>query len=187
MYKSGKWLDQKYTEVKIMNIRKCLLCLTFTLLIILFVSAFAFGQEMSASWGRNVADMKFMNIPPLPTCARGSVQSGDPSKGPAIIFLRTAVGCVIPWHWHTAAERVAFVYGTARIEMKGNDAMTLRPGGFVTLMSKHPHQFTCKTGPCQLYVYPDAAFDLHYVDVRGNEITPDEALKAVGETGVVIR
>jgi hypothetical protein len=33
-----------------------------------------------------------------------------------------------------------------------------------------------------LYVFSDAAFDMHYLDGEGKEISPDEALKKVGET-----
>jgi len=163
-----------------MNIRKCLLCITFTLLMILCVSAFAFGQEMG-SMGHNASAMKFTWIPPLPTCARGSVQWGDPATGPSIIFARINAGCVIPWHWHTAPERVVFVSGTARIDMKDAKSVTLTSGGFAMLAAQHPHQFTCKAGPCQIYVYPDGAFDLHYVDKKGSEMTPAAANKAVGQ------
>jgi len=45
------------------------------------------------------------------------------------------------------------------------------------LTSKHVHQFTCVTA-CKLFLAIDAAFDIHYVDASGNEISPDDALKA---------
>jgi hypothetical protein len=44
--------------------------------------------------------------------------------------------------------------------------------------SKHVHRFTC-TQACTLYVYSDAAFDIHYVDDQGKEIPSEEALKKV--------
>jgi mannose-6-phosphate isomerase-like protein (cupin superfamily) len=150
----------------------------FTSSLILFISAFAFGQEMSG--GRNVAGMKLTPIPPLPTCAVGSVQNGDPGKGPSIIFAKIQAGCVIPWHWHTPSEHLMFVSGVARVDMKDGKPLTLRSGGFAMLASKHVHQFTCQQA-CQFYVYSDAAFDLHYVDKQGNEIQPPDALKAVRE------
>ena len=163
-----------------MNIRKSLLCLTFSLLMILSVSAFAFGQEMvGASGGRNVAAMKLTTIPPLPTCARGSVQNGDPSMGPTIIFARLTAGCVIPWHWHTPNEHIMIVSGTARLDMRKSKPLILTSGGFAMVGSRHEHQFTCQTGPCQFYVYSDTSFDLYYVDDKGHVIKPDEAMKAV--------
>src|SRR5262249_7501128 len=47
------------------------------------------------------------------------------------------------------------------------------------------HVFTMKPGDtipwqaCSIYIYSDVAFDLHYVNAQGNEISADEALKAV--------
>jgi hypothetical protein len=46
--------------------------------------------------------------------------------------------------------------------------------------SHHAHEFRSTTA-CTLYVYSDAAFDMHYVDADGKEISPEEALKAVKE------
>ncbi len=128
------------------------------------------------------ATSKFVNQPGLPACATLSVQRGDPSKGPAVILLKTATGCVIPWHWHTANEPVVMVSGRAKTEMKDGAPVTLRPGDFIFLPGKHAHQFTC-TAACLLFVMPDAAFDIHYVDSSGKEISSDEAIKAPAAKG----
>jgi quercetin dioxygenase-like cupin family protein len=119
-------------------------------------------------------------IPPLPTCALGAVLNGDPSKGASIIFAKISTGCIVPWHWHTPNEHLMIVSGVARIDMKDGKPLTLRAGGFAKLASQNIHQFTCQQA-CQFYVYSDAAFDLHYVDKQGKEITPAEAMKAVGQ------
>ena len=153
---------------------------SFLLVVISLVFAgAAFGQM--GSFGHNVADMKFTTIPPLPTCATGSVQNGDPSSGPSFIHARAQSGCTIPWHWHTPNEHLVIVSGVARIDMKDAKSVILRPGGFAKLESKHVHKFHC-VSTCQFYVYSDMAFDLHYVDKAGTEITPADALKAVKET-----
>ena len=131
--------------------------------------------------GRNIMDMKFVTVPGLPTCAPGSVQSGDPTKGPFIVLGKLAAGCSVPWHWHTANEHLMMVGGEARIEVKDGNPFTLRTGGFALMPSRHIHQARCVT-PCTLYVYSDAAFDIHYVDAQGKEISPDAALKTVRET-----
>ncbi len=157
-----------------MNI-KVKFCL-FSLLSIVFVSAYAQGQEMGGA--RNVAAMKLTTIPPLPTCARGSVQSGDPSKGESIIFAKINTGCTIPWHWHTPDEHVMVISGTVRMAMKDAKTVTLTAGGFALMPSKHIHQFNCIQS-CQIYVYSNSAFDLHYVNKKGDEITPAAAMKAV--------
>jgi mannose-6-phosphate isomerase-like protein (cupin superfamily) len=164
-----------------MNIQARFCLLTIALSMVLFISASACAQEMAGMpSGRNVSMMKLTHIPPLPTCATGSVQSGDPSKGPSVIFAKSATGCTIPWHWHTPNEHVMIVSGVARFDMKDGKPLTLRAGGFALMTSQHVHQFHCMQA-CQIYIYSDAAFDIHYVNKQGTEIQPDEAMKAVKE------
>lgn len=141
----------------------------------------AHGQVAAgASAARNMAEMKFATVPGLPTCTTGSVQTGDPAKEPFIILIKMATGCSIPWHWHTAGENLMIVSGTGRIEMKDGPSLTLRAGGFALLPSRHVHQFLCKN-KCTFFFYSDGAFDIHYVDAQGTELSPDDALKAVKE------
>jgi len=150
--------------------------------LIFVIPVSAWGQEMAGqSGGRNMADMKFTPLPGLPTCAKGSVQSGDPAKGPSIILGKMETGCSIPWHWHTPSEHLMMVSGAARLEMKDGKPLTLRSGGFELLPSHHQHRLRCERY-CSLYIYSDAAFDIHYVNEQGEEIAPSEALKAVRET-----
>lgn len=129
---------------------------------------------------RNMAEMKFEPIPGLPTCASGSVQTGDPAKGAFIILAKLATGCSLPWHWHTAGENLMIVSGAARVAIKDGPAQTLRAGGYVQLPSRHVHQFMCKD-KCTFFFYSDGAWDIHYVDAQGTEIAPDAALKIVKE------
>ena len=123
------------------------------------------------------ATTKFANFPGIPECFTGAAQQGDPSKGDAVLLLKGKTGCMIPWHWHTALERLMMVSGRAKVEMKDGSPVTLHPGDFVNLASKHPHQFTCQLS-CTLFdVSTGAPFDIHYVDASGNEIPPEQALK----------
>jgi quercetin dioxygenase-like cupin family protein len=161
-----------------MKIKFLFYCL-FAAVCIFFISISAFAQETTSS-GRNVAEMKLTTIPGLPTCVTGSVQSGNPTNAAAIIFAKIPAGCSIPWHWHTPNEHVMIVSGIARVEMKDAKALVLHSGGFALLPSHHVHQFHCQEA-CSIYIYSDVAFDIHYVNAQGNEITPDEALKAVKE------
>lgn len=148
-----------------------------TLSLVLFIPFSAYGQEMSAqAGGRNVAEMKFTSIPGLPTCGTGSVQSGDPAKGPSIILAKMTAGCTIPWHWHSPTEHVMLVSGVAQVEMKDSKPLQLQAGGYAMLPSRHVHQFRCEQA-CLLYVHSDGPFDIHYVDAKGNEIPPADALK----------
>ena len=133
--------------------------------------------------GRNVAQMKLVAFPGLPPCARAAIESGDPTKGPSVLLAKMAAGCTVPWHWHTPNEHLMLVSGVARVQMKGEPPLTLRAGGYALMPAHHVHQFRCVSA-CTMFVYSDTAFDIHYVDARGREITPAAALKAVGETAV---
>lgn len=154
-----------------------------TVSLILFLAHTALATEEGASHpvARNVAEMKFSPTPGFPTCASGSVESGDPATGPSVLLGKLAAGCVVPWHWHTPNETLMIVSGTAEAQPKGGKTVTLRAGGFALMPSRHVHQFRCTTA-CTLFVHSDAALDTHYVDPSGKELSPDEALKAVNET-----
>lgn len=153
--------------------------LWLVVLITFFIAATARAQEMSSS-GRNVPEMKMTTMPAMPGCVLGSVQNGDPTKGSSIIFSKTSSGCLIPWHWHTPTEHVMMVSGVARVEMKDGKSLTLRPGAYAMFPSRHVHQFRCQQA-CQMYIYSDAAFDIHYVNAQGDEIPSADALKAAGK------
>ena len=125
---------------------------------------------------RKLSENKLAAMPGLPSCVTMAVESGDPSKGPSVIVFKATAGCVIPWHWHTPTEQLMIVSGSAKIEMKdGAHSATIGAGGFAMLPGKHHHQFTC-TAACTAFVTSDAAFDIHYVDANGKEISPDVAL-----------
>lgn len=129
---------------------------------------------------RNIAEMKFGPVPPLPTCMSGAVQNGDPAKGAFIVEVKLTTGCSIPWHWHTAGEYLMIVSGSGLMEMKGSQPKTVRAGSYVELPPHHIHQFRCKNN-CTFFFYSDGAWDIHYVDAQETEIAPDVALKAVKE------
>jgi mannose-6-phosphate isomerase-like protein (cupin superfamily) len=148
-----------------------------TFSMILSISTAIRAQEKTSKPVQNVSEMTFTNVPGLPTCTVGSVQNGDPAKGPSIVFAKMEAGCVIPWHWHTSSEHLMMVSGVARIEMKDGKPLTLESGGFALMPSRHVHQFRCEQA-CSLYIYSDAAFDIHYVDAQGSEISAEDALKA---------
>jgi quercetin dioxygenase-like cupin family protein len=141
-------------------------------------------EPMDKPGVRNPSDMKLGPIPALPTCVTGSPQLGDPMTAQFIMYLKVNAGCEIPWHWHSAGEHLMLVSGTARTGMRdgGNtQTATVKPGGFVVLPPKHVHQVKCDKG-CELYLYSDGKFDIHYVDPKGNEISPEDAVKTVKET-----
>jgi quercetin dioxygenase-like cupin family protein len=123
------------------------------------------------------ASSKFVNFPGLPTCLMGSVQNGDPSKEASVILAKAPAGCVVPWHWHTASEQLMIVSGSAKVAMKDGQPASVHSGDYLALPEKQPHQFTC-VAACTFFIVPSGAFDIHYIDKDGKEISPDEALKS---------
>jgi quercetin dioxygenase-like cupin family protein len=123
------------------------------------------------------ATTKFTNFPGLPACMLGSAQNGDPSKGASVILAKTSAGCLVPWHWHTPTEQLMLVSGSMKVEMKDGSPVTLHAGDYLSLPSKHVHQAICPVA-CTLFVSSDKAFDIHYVDKDGKEISAEEALKS---------
>jgi len=123
------------------------------------------------------ATSKFVNFPGLPTCMTGSVQNGDPTKGASVILAKFNAGCTVPWHWHTADEQLTMVSGTAKASMKDGPPVLLKSGDYLELPGKQAHQFTC-VAACTSFIVPSGAFDIHYVNKDGKEISPDVALKS---------
>ncbi|PYR55867.1 MAG: hypothetical protein DMF91_23315 [Acidobacteria bacterium] len=138
--------------------------------------AMAAAQGSNTPIAQNSAPDKFQNIPNVPDCLTAAVQQGDPGKGTSILLIKGTAGCKASWHWHTPNEQVMMVSGTGRIEMKGQEPVLLRAGGFAAAPSKHVHQFTCVGRGCEFFLHSDAPFDIHYVDQSGKEIPPEQAL-----------
>ena len=122
------------------------------------------------------ATSKFVNFPGLPKCMTGSVQNGDPTKGASVILAKFSAGCTVPWHWHSVDEQLMVVSGSAKVSMKDGQPTAVHGGDYLSLPGKNTHQFTCISA-CTLFINPSGAFDIHYVDKDGKEISPDEALK----------
>jgi len=121
--------------------------------------------------------LKFATVPGLPACTKAAPLKGDPTKGPAVLLAKSAAGCRVPWHWHTAGEQIMVVGGAGTIEMKDGKPLRLQSGAYASLPGHHVHRVTC-TSACTLFVTSDAAFDIHYVDEAGTEIPQEQALKA---------
>jgi glyoxylate utilization-related uncharacterized protein len=86
----------------------------------------------------------------------------------------------VPWHIHSANAQVLFVSGTFQLTMKGQQAQILSQGSYAYVPAKHQHEESCLDG-CTYYIIREGAADVHYVDARGKEISPEVALAAVRE------
>jgi quercetin dioxygenase-like cupin family protein len=127
-----------------------------------------------------LSSTKFINLPMLPACMTISAQRGDPMKDAAVLLLKFTSGCVVPWHWHTANENLMMVSGKAKGEMKPGGAHMLTAGDYLFMAGKQVHQFTCISS-CLVFDVIDGAFDIHYVNADGKEMTPEEALKPMAK------
>jgi quercetin dioxygenase-like cupin family protein len=137
------------------------------------------GPE-AAPVARNMADLKLAIVPGMPACFKGAVESGNPATGPGIILAKMTKGCKIPWHWHTAGTSLTVVNGKGRMEVTNLKSEILKAGGFARLPPRHASQFECAKA-CTVFIHTDAAFDIHYIGLRGAELPPEQALRAAGE------
>jgi mannose-6-phosphate isomerase-like protein (cupin superfamily) len=124
----------------------------------------------------NPQTLKFTPIPDLPDCASAAILRGNPRSGPAWVLLKLASGCRVPWHWHTANETLVVISGRGTLAMKDGPPLQFVPGAYAALPAHHAHQASCSR-TCLLFNGADAAFDIHYVDATGKDISAEEALK----------
>jgi len=129
----------------------------------------------------NPQTMKFTPIPDMPSCATAAILRGNPRTGPAWVLLKLASGCRVPWHRHTANESLLVVSGQGTLEMRDGPPLQFTPGAYASLPRQHVHQAKC-TRSCLLFNSADAAFDIHYVDANGEEISLEDALRAPKST-----
>ena len=120
--------------------------------------------------------LEFTTVPNMPACATAAILRGNPRSGPAWVLLKLASGCRVPWHWHTANESLVVISGRGTLAMKDGPPLRFAPGAYASLPSHHAHQASC-TRTCLLFNVADAAFDIHYVDATGKEISASKALK----------
>jgi quercetin dioxygenase-like cupin family protein len=94
-------------------------------------------------------------------CLQSALASGNPETGPSTFLLKATPGCLVPWHFHTAAEQLIVTRGKVMTEMQGMKATTLQTGGYAMMPGKVAHQFTC-TGAheCLMYVMFDQKYDI---------------------------
>jgi quercetin dioxygenase-like cupin family protein len=124
------------------------------------------------------ATAKFAPIPNAPECFTVAVEKGDPTKGASVLLARFAPGCIAPFHWHTPSETAMVVSGSLEVQMKDDKALVAHHGDFVYLPPHHIHRATCAgSAPCMVFLTSDGAFDVHWVDAAGKEISLEAAVK----------
>ena len=144
-------------------------------------SAPTHAKETGQMIAVNPQTLKFTPIPSMPSCASAATLRGDPRSGPAWVLLKLASGCRVPSHWHTANEDLLIISGQGTLAMKDGQPLQFAPGAYASLPSQHIHQASCSRA-CLLFSIADGAFDIHYVDASGEEISADQALKQSART-----
>lgn len=94
-------------------------------------------------------------------CLQSALASGNPETGPSTFLLKAAPGCLVPWHFHTAAEQLIVTRGKVMTEMQGMKPSALQNGGYAMMPGKVAHRFTCTgTHDCLMYVMFDQKYDI---------------------------
>jgi len=125
---------------------------------------------------RSAKSVRLAHMPGTPDCFRMAAEQGDPAREASILFMRGRAGCAVPRHWHPSTENIMMVSGTARVQIREEAPLWVGPGDFMSVPPKHVMGFVC-TRACELFVHTDGPFAVHYVDEKGNEITPVQALR----------
>lgn len=115
-------------------------------------------------------DVKWEPSPGMAPGMMTTLQYGDPSKGPYIIFLKFPAGTFNPPHWHSADEVVTILSGsiiTGEGE-KADDAKgkEVGPGGYFLIPAKTPHWGKVPSGEIVLTRLGNGPRDIHYFDKK---------------------
>lgn len=130
------------------------------------------------------ADANFLAVPGVPACTTIAPLHGNMATGPATLMVRMKSGCMVPYHWHTPSEELVVLQGAPLAQMMGQRPMMLRVGSYSQLPKNHVHRFRCTSKvDCLIFMVADAAFDIHFVDEAGKEISTDQALEAARRAG----
>jgi quercetin dioxygenase-like cupin family protein len=132
-------------------------------ILLLGIASLSHSQTKGHGVVRPLAEVKFDPDDDV-KCLLSAVENGDPAKGPSTIILKAPPNCLVPWHYHTAAEQLIVTQGSVQTEMEGMPARALGPGGFAAMPSKAKHQFSCQSKTaCVMFVTFDRTYDIFWV------------------------
>jgi quercetin dioxygenase-like cupin family protein len=155
-----------------------------------FAGAPAIAADASAGQDNGIllqraAGAKFVSAPGVPACTSFAPLRGDMGKGASTLMVRMKSGCLVPYHWHTPSEEIVVLQGSPYAQMMGLRPYYLKVGSYSQLPSHHMHRFKCVSrNDCLMFLVADGAFDIHFVDDQGTEISTDAALEAAKKSDV---
>lgn len=134
---------------------------------------------------QSAAKAKFVSSPGVPECTSFAPLRGDMSKTASTLMVRMKPGCMVPYHWHTPSEEIVVLQGSPYAQMMGSRPYYLKVGSYSQLPTHHMHRFKCVSkNDCLMFLVADGAFDIHFVDDTGKEISTDAALEAAIKSDV---
>jgi len=122
----------------------------------------------------------FKSSPGVPACVTFANMHGDMSKGAATLMVKMTGGCKVPAHWHSTSEELVLLQGKITQTVDGHQAKLSKAGAYTQITGHHVHNYHCTSKEdCLLFDVADAAFDVHFVDDSGTEITAEKAIEAM--------
>ncbi len=114
---------------------------------------------------------------------------GDPSREPSFMYVRIPVGYTLPFHWHTAIERIYLQEGTMESQVPRAPRQVLNAGGGLVFPGGRAHSIACiGTRDCLFYVSMTGALDIHWCAVSAaSSATRRHAWRRVGSTTTATR
>ena len=117
----------------------------------LFIVTVSFLVALSASWAQSSShqmihpsDLKWVDLPSLPTGAKIAIIEGPMNKAmPFTVRIQFPANYNLPAHWHPAIERVTVLSGTLHMGMGDKldrqKTQPLGPGGVMIIQPKTNH------------------------------------------------
>jgi quercetin dioxygenase-like cupin family protein len=88
---------------------------------------------------------------------------GDPSRGPSFMSVRIPAGYTMPFHWHTAVERIYLQEGAMESKLPHASRKALNEGGGLVFPGGRVHSIACVgTRDCLFYLSMTGAVDVHW-------------------------
>jgi quercetin dioxygenase-like cupin family protein len=91
---------------------------------------------------------------------------GDPSRSPSFLSVRIPAGYTMPFHWHTAVERIYLQEGAMESQLPHASRKALNEGGALVFPGGRAHSIACVgTRDCLFYLSMTDAIDVDWCAV----------------------
>ena len=89
---------------------------------------------------------------------------GDPSSDPSFMSVRIPAGYTMPFHWHTAVERIHLQEGAMGSQLLDASRKVLNEGGALVFPGGRAHSIAgVGTRDCLFHLSMTGAVDVHWV------------------------